>query len=208
MKKLLLKAAAALVCAVGLSVSAQAQMTSITATSIQMKGAPITSGTLTFIPVNQIGQPVPITADGSLYDAQGFTANITNGAVAEGFQVPDSCTASPVTPNTNLFYSVQVYNSTTKQSFTLQHVTGVCGSSWALDSYVPTQNAVVSTTGLVSGSTVPPHCSGTSIFYKHRLPLRCTPASQVSMCRCQVMVDQSTYLTQRVYSRVTAVAVQ
>jgi len=99
MKKLL-HAAAALVCAVGLSVCAQAQMTSITATSIRMKGAPIASGTVTFIPVNSIGQPVPITAGGSLYDGQGFTAAITNGVVASGFEVPDACTASPTVANT------------------------------------------------------------------------------------------------------------
>jgi len=190
----LLKAAVALVCAVGLHVCARAQMTTITATSIQMKGAPIQTGTVTFIPVNQTGQPVPITAGGSLYDAQGFTASITNGVVADGFQVPDSCTASPVTANTHLSYSVQVYNSTTKQSFTLQHVTGVCGASWDLDSYVPTQNAVVASTGLVSGSTVPAHCSNTSIFYKQSSPPQlytCVSGSYLFMSGSSIAVPNS-----------------
>jgi hypothetical protein len=183
--KRLLHAAAALVCAVGLSICAQAQMTSITATSIQMKGAPIASGTVTFIPTNSTGQPVPITAGGSLYDAQGFTAAITNGAIADGFEVPDGCTSSPVIPNTSLSYAIQIYNSTSKQSFTLQHVTGVCGESWALDSYVPTQTAVVSTTGLVSGSTVPAHCKNTSIFYTQTSP------SQTYTCVSGIYVQLS-----------------
>jgi hypothetical protein len=181
----LLKAAAALVCAVGLSVCAQAQMTTITATSIKMKGTAVAAGTVTFIPTNALGSPIPITAGGSLFDAQGFTAAITNGAIAGGFQVPDECTAAPTTPNTVLSYQIQVYNTATKSAFTLTKVAGVCGASWALDSYVPTQSAIVAPTGLLSGVTVPAHCSNTSIFYKQGSP------SQTYNCVAGIYVPQS-----------------
>lgn len=166
----LLKAVAALLCAVGLSASANAQMTTVTASSIKMKGVPVSTGTVTFIPTNASGNPIPITANGSLYDTQGITTAVTNGAIANGFQVPDECTASPALPNQVLNYTVQIYNSGTKTSFTLNGVKGVCGTTWALDSYVPTQNAAITTTGLISGTTVPAHCVNTSIFYKQASP--------------------------------------
>lgn len=168
--KRLLRAAAALVCAVGLSVCAHAQMTTVTASNIKMKGVPVANGTVTFIPTDALGNPVPVTAGGSLYDAQGFTGTITAGAIAAGFQVPDECIAVPATPNVSLSYQVQVYNGSTKTSFTLTKVAGVCGTSWALDSYAPTQNAVIASTGLVSGTNPPAHCSNTSIFYKTTTP--------------------------------------
>lgn len=166
----LLRAAAALVCAVGLSVCAHAQMTTVTASNIKMKGSAVATGTVTFIPTDALGNPTPITAGGSLYDAQGFTGTITAGAIDAGFQVPDECLAVPAKPNVALSYQVQVYNSSTKTSFTLTKVAGVCGTSWALDSYSPTQSAVIASTGLVSGTTPPAHCSNTSIFYKTTAP--------------------------------------
>lgn len=166
----LLRAAAALACAVGLSVCAHAQMTTVTASNINMKGVPVAAGTVTFIPTDSLGNPTPITSGGSLYDAQGFTGTITAGAIAGGFQVPDECIAVPAKPNVSLSYQVQVYNSSTKTSFTLSKVAGVCGTTWALDSYAPTQSAVIASTGLVSGTNPPAHCSNTSIFYKMAAP--------------------------------------
>lgn len=166
----LLRAAAALVCAVGFGICAHAQMTTVTATNIKMKGVAVAAGTVTLIPTDALGNPVPITAGGSLYDAQGFTGTITSGAIGAGFQVPDECTAAPSRPNVALSYQIQVYNSSTKTSFTLANVAGVCGASWALDSYAPTQSAVIASTGLVSGATPPAHCSNTSIFYKTTAP--------------------------------------
>lgn len=172
----LLKAATAFMCAVGISICASGQMTTITASSIKMKDAIVGSGTVTFIPTNALGQPVAFTAGGSLYDAQGFTGTITNGAIDSGFQVPDECLASPTVANTQLSYQIVVYNTLTKSSLTLSKVTGVCGASWALDHYVPTMSVAVSPSGLMSGTNVPTHCSNASLFYRQTSP------SQIYTC--------------------------
>lgn len=164
----LLHAAAALFCAVGLSASAQ--MTTVTASSINMAGVPVASGTISFTPVNAIGAPVGLSVGGSFYDAQAFTGTITNGAIVSGFQVPDLSLAVPSVANTALQYQVTIYNTATKKSYTLQAVQGVQGGTWAFDHYAPTQSAVVSSTGLMTGSAVPTTCHGASLFYTQTSP--------------------------------------
>jgi lysophospholipase L1-like esterase len=158
----------ALVCC---ATHAFAQMTTVTASSIKMAGVTVANGTVTFVPTARTtGGAIAITVGGTLYDGQGFTGVITNGAIVGPFSVPDACLAAPSVPNTAMVYTVLVFNKTTQRSFTLSNVQGVCGATWALDSYVPTQGAPVTATGLLSGVTVPTHCTGTSIFYKQANP--------------------------------------
>jgi hypothetical protein len=131
--KRLLKAAAALVCAFGFTL-AHAQLTTITASSINMGGVPIAAGTVTLTPVNLSGIPIAFaTGGGGLNSPTAFSGTITAGAIVAGFQVPDACLTSPA----NILYSVQVVNTATQKSFTLQGVPSVCGASWALDQYGP-----------------------------------------------------------------------
>jgi hypothetical protein len=167
---------AAALCA--LSAYAGAQMTQVTASSIKMAGVSVASGTVTFTPTNTGGVPISITAGGTLYDPQGFTGTITNGAISGTFLVPDACTSTPAVPNTVMVYSVQVNNTATRRSFSITGVHGVCGATWALDEYSPTQSVVIAPTGLASGTTVPSHCTSPSIFYTQTTPP--TPYSCIS----------------------------
>jgi lysophospholipase L1-like esterase len=131
--KRLLKAAAALVCAFGFTF-AHAQLTTITAAHINMGGVPIAAGMVTYTPVNASGIPIPFaTGGGGLNSPTAFSGTITAGAVVAGFQVPDACLTSPA----NILYTIQITNTATQKSFTLQGVPNVCGSSWALDQYGP-----------------------------------------------------------------------
>ena len=178
----LLSAAAALLCVVGFPAfaptSALAQKTIVTATSLRMGGVLIPFGTVTITPKNFFGQPVAVgSTDFDLNGPQGFTAAIASGAIVGTFNVPDECSASSLSPNTPLVYQIDILNSAAKtvanpyggQSFSLSSVQGVCGATWALDHYVPTQTSP-SITGLSTGVTVPLHCSGASVFYTQASP--------------------------------------
>jgi hypothetical protein len=169
MKKFLFWASA-LLCAVGLSLPVSAQMTTVTASTIKMGGVAVATGTVTFTPVNSTGTPISIVANSSLFSPQGFVGTITAGAITGSYSVPDQCQATATVINTPVLYTIQVSNTTTKQSFTLFAVQGVCGSTWALDHYAPAQSAVISPTGLLTGGSLPAHCSSPSIYYTQTNP--------------------------------------
>ena len=167
--KSLLRIAAALLCAS--SFALPAQMTPVTATQLKMGGVLIPAGTVTFTLVNNIGQPISvITTDGSLNGPQGFTATVTNGAIAAGFTVPDQVTSVAAAGNTPIGYLVQVSRTSppaTTYAFTIPAsnpvVTG--STAFALDHYIPAQTATLPPTGLISTATMPAHCTVPSIWY-------------------------------------------
>ena len=172
--KRLLFAAAALLCAA--SLPAFAQYTPVTATQLKNGGTLIPSGTITFTPVNNIGQPIPVvTSDGTLNAPEGFSAAITNGVIAEGFTVPDQVTSVATQANTPIGYSVTVYNSVAKTSFTFTIPAGtpvVTGTSpFALDHYTPAQTATVAPAGLMMATTLPAHCTAPLKLYTPTNPV-------------------------------------
>jgi hypothetical protein len=132
MKKLLLKAAAALLCAVGLSASAQ--MTTITASSIKMGGVPVAAGSVTLTPVDAKGKPIPfVQAGGGLNSAHPFTCKIQNGAITGICQVPDSAITTPA----HISYSIQISSTPSQKAFVMNAVPNITGSTWVLDDYAP-----------------------------------------------------------------------
>lgn len=164
--------AAAMLCVVGFSASAFAQtgMTTVTASNLKVGSTPV-NGTVTFAPVDGYGIPESIQGAGSLFAPQAFTSTVTAGAIASGFSVPDQCLAKPTRPGAVANYQVTIFDTPSKQSFTVQGVTAsVCGSSFALDTYAPTTSAVVSLTGLVTGVSPLASCKAPSIFYTSSNP--------------------------------------
>ena len=136
----LLKLAAALLCALCGASALPAQMTTITAAanSLKIGGSVISTGTAVFTPVNVNGIAIAFsTGGGGLNSPSGFSCPITSGGLS-GCSIPDASLSSPA----NLLYQIQISdtstgNSSSGQSFTLQAVAGVAGSTWALDHYAP-----------------------------------------------------------------------
>lgn len=157
-----------LACALALTgIGAAAQNTTVIASALKMGGTPIVGGTVTITPTNAQGNAIPFVAgDGSQNGPQAFSAQITNGAIPMGFAVPDQSLASALTANTPLFYSVQVLNTQTKQSYVyVLPPNTVAGGTFALDQYRPMQ--VASTlAGSVTGTVLPNSlaCNGGSRF--------------------------------------------
>jgi lysophospholipase L1-like esterase len=164
--KRLLKAAAALFCAFGLPF-AHAQLTTITAASISMGGTPIAAGTVTYTPVNASGIPIAFaTGGGGLNSPTAFSGTIASGAIAAGFQVPDACLTTPA----NILYSVQITNTATQKSFTLQSVPNVCGTTWALDHYgPPSPTSNIQPVQSAYGTAAPPASCITPSFYTRNI---------------------------------------
>ncbi len=188
--------AAALFCAVGLlaaPATVQAQKTTVTRTRLKNGGIPIPSGTVTITPVNAQGYPVGVgTADGDLYGPQGITGMIAAGAITGTYQVPDQCTAHAAVANTPLFYKIDLYNSAAKSTAnpyggytsSIGSVQGICGASWALNTYAPTQAVTIAPTGLVTATSAPAHCTAPSIYYP-------TAGGRLSKCVSGVYVQDS-----------------
>jgi lysophospholipase L1-like esterase len=163
-----------------------AQTTIITASSLKMGGAPITTGTVTFTPVDRSGIPIPFAdASGAQNGPTAFSCKVIAGAITGQIQ-PDStvsgtCAVPDATQTTpaNILYSVQVCNtstglSTSGRCYTLQGVVGVSGSTWPLDHYgPPAQTTNSATLQAAIASTTPSSCiapsvftnSGTHVFY-------------------------------------------
>ena len=169
----LLKAAAALLCAFGLSIpfaaSSDAQMTNVTAaaSSLKMNGAVISTGTVAFTAVDLNGTPIAfVTGGGGLNSPGAFTCAISAGALS-GCSVPDAALASPP----NFHYLVQISdtsvgNPTSGKQFSLQGVAGITGTTWALDHYGPpaqtTNIASIQASGGPSNPTG--SCAGPAIY--------------------------------------------
>jgi hypothetical protein len=112
-------------------------MTSITATSIQMGGVPIATGSVTLTPVDAKGKPIPfVTGGGGLNSAHPFTCRVQNGAITGICQVPDSKLTTPA----NISYSIQVSSTAGQRAFVLNAVPNITGSVWALDEFAPAAN--------------------------------------------------------------------
>lgn len=152
MKKYLLAA----LCAVGLSAPVFAQTTNVTATNLKMGGNPIAVGTITITPVSRTGDPISFTdATGSLNDPTGFTGAIVNGVINPSYTVPDQALSTATVSGNPLYYSISIYNTNTKKTFSFIVPPGtVTGSTFALDHYAPTQTAAVLSASAV-GATLP-----------------------------------------------------
>lgn len=157
----LLKAAGALLCALGLSSFAHAQLTTITASSIKMSGASIT-GTVTFTPVDINGVPTAFSQGGGGLNAPtAFSCTLTAGALSS-CQIPDAQLTTPA----NILYVIQITDATTHQSFTLKSVPNVTGETWALDSYGPPNKTTnIQTVQSAYGSAAPPASCISPSFY-------------------------------------------
>jgi hypothetical protein len=160
--KRLLKAAVALFCAFGFTL-AHAQLTTITASSIQMGGVPIAAGTVTLTPVNLSGIPIAFaTGGGGLNAPTAFSCTITAGAITGSCQIPDAALTSPA----NILYSVQITNTATQKSFTMQQVANITGTTWALDHYgPPSPTTNVQAVQVAYGTAAPPASCVTPSFY-------------------------------------------
>ena len=160
---------AALLCTA--SLTASAQMTPVTATQLKMGGVLIPAGTVTFTTVNSSGAAISvISTDGSLHGPQGFTATVTNGAIAAGFSVPDQVSSVATSGSTPIGYLVKVAQTSApinSYTFTIPAsnpvVTGSAG--FALDHYLPAQIVSLPPAGLISTATVPAHCTVPSLWY-------------------------------------------
>jgi hypothetical protein len=128
-------------------------MTTVTATSINVAGTPIT-GTLCMTAVNAQKNPISVTNSGGTVYAAGwpFCQVLTTGALAGSLQVPNSVTDSvpghgydaivyvgPVTPGVG-GTGVTAPSPTGSSEVGVDLfgvIIGVGGSTWSLDSYVP-----------------------------------------------------------------------
>jgi hypothetical protein len=192
MKRYSLSWLGALLVAAGTASAQTNAMTPVSSTQLYMNGSIIGTGKATITPVDARGTAIPIVTAAGRWYFGGLSATITNGVIASGFSVPDQCTAAATTPNTPINYQVQISAVVSPTSMpTTSYVIpatapAVCGStSFALDSYVPTQSATVSPAGLITGATPPTHCTAPSIYY---LP---TPGVPVSRCYNGVFVQDN-----------------
>ncbi len=62
-----------------------------------------------------------------------FSCTITAGAITGACQIPDASQTIPA----NILYAIQIIDTATQKSFTLQQVPNITGTNWALDHYGP-----------------------------------------------------------------------
>jgi hypothetical protein len=119
----------------------------ITATSIQnAAGTPLASGTLSFQATDQTGAPIAFRAggNGQVITSPAITP-ISAGAIGS-FQVANPATAAP----SGFYYRIVITDSTGQP---VAKYTGVVvsGTTWSLDSYIPTTTTVPPAGGTVNG---------------------------------------------------------
>ncbi len=169
--KRLLNAAAALVCAFGFGALANAQQTTITASTISMGGTAISTGTVTFVPVDVRGTAISFaTGGGGLNGPTGFSCAITAGAITGSCQIPDAALTTPA----NILYSIQVADTSTGnknsgKTFTLQQVANITGTTWALDHYGPPASTTnIQPMQIAYGTAAPPSsCNSPSLYVRN-----------------------------------------
>lgn len=149
-------------------------MTTITATNTQAGNAPA-NGTLCLRAVNAQGNPISISKSGGGFYLAGqpFCQTLTSGALAGSLQVPNPVTDSAP----GHAYDAQVYDTTSGQLIDLGPIYGIGGSSWSLDTYVPTTS--VPTTAaftFTQGSGVPSGACTAPALYVN------TATGQISVC--------------------------
>ncbi len=175
--KRLLRVAGALTCAVVSFAPALAQTTQPTAANEKMSGFKITTGYVTFTPVDIYSIPIPFAdGTGAANGPTAFECKITNGAIGGMLQqdgtfsgtclVPDATMTVPA----NINYQITVVDTSTGlltsgKSYTLQGVQGVSGATWALDHYgPPAKTTNVQPMQTAYGPTTPTSCIPPSVF--------------------------------------------
>lgn len=142
--------------------------TPVTATQLSI-GNTLLTGTIYIAPVNGYGQPLSITTADGKFVSGALSASVTAGAIANGFSVPDQCTATATTPNSPVSYQVQIIGTSPKGTavFTIPATApAACGSTpFALDHYSAPQTAVASAVGIIVQPSVPARCTVPSIYY-------------------------------------------
>jgi hypothetical protein len=146
-----------------------AQMTLITATSVYSGNTPIT-GTICFTAVDQFHNAIPVTKQGGGFYVKGqpFCQTLTAGALAGSLSVPNAATDSA--PGHG--YAMVIYNSSTSQASDTLYISGIAGSSWSLDTYVPaTSTATTNAFTFTQGSgTVSGVCTAPALYSQSGTP--------------------------------------
>lgn len=164
----------ALLCALCFVAPMYGQMTQVTASSLRIGSSIIGTGTVCAVAVDQNNNPVTVTI-GSGAGMQGvgqscgaISAGAITGAVGGGtFQVPDINLAL----NPGFFYAFTITDTGVgdpkfNQSFQLSKVSGVTGSTWALDHYIPVTSVFTAPVFTFSAGVGAPtiSCSGKSFY--------------------------------------------
>jgi Collagen triple helix repeat (20 copies) len=161
----LFKAALAALCLIASIGAANAQFTPVTAnTGIRMSGKLISTGTVTFTPVDDAGLPIAfVTGGGGGLNSPGaISCGITLGVLASDCLVPDAALTTPA----NIRYTIQITNTAAQKSFVLNAVPNVTGTSFALDEYAPPANTInVEPIQTSYGTAPPPNPCVNSSFY-------------------------------------------
>jgi len=131
----LIQSVVALACALGAASTAHAQLTTITASHLNMGGIAIPSGMVTATPVDANGNAIAFAqGGGGLNGPIAFSCSINAGAIIGTCAWPDAALTTPP----NICYSITVSRTTSpSRSFTLSKVCGITGTFWALDTYGP-----------------------------------------------------------------------
>ncbi len=171
------RAAFAVLCLFGLTLALNAQSTTITASHLKMSGYPISTGLVTFTPVNSQEVPIPFAdGTGAQNGPTAFVCHVTagaiDGAISQTGTVSGSCVVPDATQTTpaNILYLITVSDTssglrTSGYSYTMQGVIGVSGSSWALDHYgPPASTSNVATLQATQGTSLPSPCIAPSLF--------------------------------------------
>jgi hypothetical protein len=177
-KRLIVALAALALCSIG-----QSQTTTVTASSLKLGGSSITTGTLTLTPVDINGHPIPFAdATGAQNGPTAFACGITNGAITGLIQengtasgtcaVPDSALTTPANVNYQaVITDISTGLRTSNQSYSYL-VTGLTGSTFALDHYGPTANTTnLQAVQYQQGPTTPTSCLGPQIFINTTAPI-------------------------------------
>jgi len=165
------------VLALSLTAFSPAQTTTITASPLKISGYPISTGEVLITPVNSQGTPIPFAdATGAQNGPESFACQIVAGAItgtiSETGTVSGTCSvpdAAETTP-ANILYSFQVVDQssglkTSGDAYTIQAVTGVSGTSWALDHYGPPATTTnVAAVQASQGTSIPTSCTAPSVF--------------------------------------------
>jgi hypothetical protein len=163
-RPLSLALASALLAASALPALPQAT-TSIAATIVDAGNGAVT-GTLCLHAVDQYGNPISISkSGGGFYLAnRPFCQTLTSGALAGSLTVPNPVTDSAP----GHAYDILVYDTTSGIQTDIGVVYGIGGSTWSLDTYVPTVTVPTTAaftfttgTGVPSGAFTAP-----ALYYK------------------------------------------
>lgn len=152
------------------ALAAGAQTTTITASNlVDISGQPLAAGYLQLTPVGSVGHAIAFEANGKQYSPLAHNWAITNG-VAATVTVPDVAGTNP-----GIGYMVQILDNATPIPYVIASYAQPIfptGSTWSFDAYQPAQAPITYATGslVAFGSSVPPHCSGSSTGYVNGPP--------------------------------------